>query len=97
MTWKGRWLAIRARLSLAKVVILIADGRLRCLRGSLPPALLGEFKELVRTRGVKDALITASGGNGGTSLSFSSNVDPSTQQRFRNVWFAYPDRKMMGV
>ena len=97
MSWKGRWYSLRARFSMAPVVILIRDGVMECVRGKLPLSMLKDFAELVQERHIDDALITVSKGQNATTFSFSSGVDESTKQRFRNMWFAYPERKIMGV
>lgn len=90
-------LKLRARLSFAPVVILIEDGRARKIRGNISNGLLSEFTLVAAEKQIRSGLITVNKDGRGPFLSFSGPFDGIAKQRFRNVWFAQPERKMMKV
>jgi hypothetical protein len=90
-------LRLRARLSRAPVVILFDSGRARRVKGNVSGKLLAEFTEVAGAKGVTDGLITVVDGPHGPALRFVGRFDTSARQRFRNVWFARPQRKLTRV
>jgi len=91
---KKVWLRLRAILSTAPAVIMIEDGSARTIRGDLSNSLLSEFSDLAEAEGIDDGLIIVDRTSRGTVLRFSGPFSAGAKQRFRNVWFAHPARKM---
>jgi hypothetical protein len=92
---KGMWLALKAQLSSASVVIVIEEGRARGVRGNLSDGLLNEFSGIAKTHGIDQGIIRVDEEVRGTVLQFSGDFDEHAKQRFRNVWFSRPERKKM--
>lgn len=91
------FLKIRAILSAAPVVILIRDGKAVLLKGNVSASVLAAFTGTAHTFAIKHALITVRRSGGSAVLRFSASVPDTARQRFRNIWFSFPERKMTGV
>ena len=68
--------------------ISVQDGKQSVTRGYVPPALLGDFADVLR--GVKHAKIRALKSNGRASLEYRGDIDEHVAQRLRNVLGLYP-------
>lgn len=90
-------LRLKAKLSFAPIVILIEEGRTKKIRGAVSLSLLHEFSQVSKDKEIRNGLITIIKDRQGFVLNFSGSFDKATQQRFRNVWFSQPVRKMMKV
>jgi len=55
---------------------------------------LNDFGEAADAAGIDCGLITVARAGQGTVLRFSGAFDAGTKQRFRNIWFAQPVRKI---
>ncbi len=75
-------------------MILIEAGKVRPVRGHLSNCLLSEFGEVAESAGIDYGLITVARAGQGTVLRFSGPFDVAAKQRFRNIWFAQPVRKV---
>jgi hypothetical protein len=63
--------------------IAVRGGRVTVIRGRVPPAFLGDLRDIVRH--VKDGTIHAVKQDGEPRLVFSSTIDERTAQRLRNA------------
>ena len=68
--------------------IVVRDGNPRVARGHAPPALLGDFADVLR--GVKRAEIRALKSGGRAELRYRGDIDDVVGQRLRNVLGLYP-------
>lgn len=91
------FLRLKARFSRASAVILILNGKAVPLKGIVPSSILAAFSDLSATYSIDKAIITVRKSGGSTSLLFSGPVPGAARQRFRNIWFSFPERKMTGV
>ena len=64
--------------------VAIRGGRATVLRGRVPPAFLGDLRELVHH--VKDGSVHAVKSGGEPRLVISSSIDERTAQRLRNAF-----------
>lgn len=90
-------LKIKAGLSTASAVIVIRSGKAILLKGSVSASILTSFSDVARLYAIERATITVRKDRGALVLRFSGKVPGPAMQRFRNVWFSYPERKVMGV
>ena len=91
------WLKIKSILTMAPIVILIEDGKARRVRGNISNSLINDFTELAGANDIDQGLITILDDGGDQVLNFSGPFDGVAEQRFRNVWFAQSERRMMKV
>ncbi|MEJ2683879.1 MAG: DUF3634 family protein [Candidatus Sulfobium sp.] len=92
-----RFLRLRANLSTAPVVILIRDGKTVLVKGSVSASILAAFRDISRAHRIDQAMITVRRPGGSDVLGFSGDVPDAARQRFRNIWFSFPQRKAMKV
>lgn len=90
-------LKLKASLSTASAIILIQSGKAMILKGTVSSSILNSFSDIARLYAIDRATIAVRKEHGALVLRFSGKVPDSAMQRFRNVWFSYPERKVMGV
>lgn len=90
-------LKLKALLSTARIVILIRNRKAVLMRGRIPASTLAAFSDIARAYRIDGAMITVRGSGGPSVLSFSRGVPDNARQRFRNIWFSYPERKTTGI
>lgn len=90
-------LKLRASLTTAPVIILIEDGKAMSFRGRVSASILASFSDIARAYAVDRAMITINKSGLSTTLGFLGNMPDPARQRFRNIWFSFPERKMTGV
>jgi hypothetical protein len=91
------FLKLRASLTTASVIILIEDGKATPFRGRVSAPVLASFSDIAGTFAVDSAMITVRQSGRSTVLRFSGNMTDQAKQRFRNIWFSFPERKLTGV
>lgn len=92
-----RFLKVKASLSTAPVVIIIHDEKALLLRGRVSPSILASFTDIAKKFGISEAVISVRKSGGSTLLRFSGDVPDTARQRFRNIWFSFPERKMTSL
>jgi Protein of unknown function (DUF3634) len=90
-----RCLKLKAQFSTARVVILIRDGKAVGIKGTVSVSILTAFSDVARAHAIDQAMITVSKSGGSVVLRFSGPVTDAARQRFRNIWFSYPERRMV--
>jgi hypothetical protein len=90
-----RCLKLKAKLSTAPVVILIHDGKAVGIRGGVPASILNAFSSVAGVYALDRAIIAVRRSGRSAGFSFSGTVPDAARQRFRNIWFSYPERKML--
>ena len=72
----------------------VRDGRVLLVRGRVPPALLGELRDVVARPPVRSATLRAVREERGARLIVSGDIDDGRAQRLRNVFGLYPIAKL---
>ena len=72
--------------------VAIAKGRVSVLRGRVPPAFLGDLREIVKHVQTGTVRAVKEGGEG--RLVVSSEVDGRTAQRLRNAFAIYLGKRL---
>ncbi len=91
---KSLWIRIQAALSKAPVAIIIENGKAKKIRGNVSNGLLAKFSEVARSEKVRSGLVTVIQIENEKRIQFSGISNDTTQQKFRNVWFSQPERKL---
>lgn len=73
--------------------VAIRGGKVTVLRGKVPPAFLGDLREVARH--VEEGTVTAVKQDGAARIVVSSSIDERTAQRIRNAFAASPGRKQL--
>ncbi|MEJ2696805.1 MAG: DUF3634 family protein [Candidatus Sulfobium sp.] len=97
MDYRLFFIRLKAGLSAAAAVILIQDRKAVLLKGRAPASILAAFSDIAEAYAINSAVIAVRKSGRSTVLRFSGPVPDGARQRFRNVWFSSPERKIMGV
>jgi hypothetical protein len=73
--------------------VIIRGGRVTVVRGRVPPAFLGDLRDIVRH--VQSGTVHALKSGGKPRLVVSSSIDERTAQRLRNAFALYPSAKRL--
>jgi hypothetical protein len=73
--------------------VTVEGGRIAARRGRVPPAFLGDMRDIVRH--VETGTVRAVKQGGEARLVFSSSIDERTAQRLRNAFALDPGRKRL--
>jgi Protein of unknown function (DUF3634) len=72
--------------------IAITKGKVRVVRGRVPPSFLGDLRDIVGH--VQEGTIHAVKQGGEGRLVVSSSIDERTAQRLRNAYAIYPGKRL---
>jgi hypothetical protein len=84
----GFWLATRRAVTIAELAI--EDGEIRVVRGGLPPAVLGDLRDVVRDPLVRRATLRIVRAVKHAEVRIGGEVSASQAQRVRNIVGSVP-------
>ena len=70
-------------------ILAINQGKVRLLRGEVPPGFVRELREIIKGQGVRTGFVLASKKGDRRMLKISKEIPASIHQRIRNVWGYY--------
>lgn len=72
----------------AEMEVRIENGRLRVVRGRVPPHFVDELAPILEHERIESGWIRSTPAGNRTRLSFSKSIPEGVRQQIRNIWFA---------